>query len=337
MTDNENYFGIDIGKFIFAIVVVSIHTELFTIFSIYTDIAYYVTAIAVPFFFIASGFFFARLYSKGGSSITKKNTNNIIRLSKMYLMWGGVYFFLGILTGVYKGEELLSTILSSLHAFCVGTPGGGMWYLSSLILSLALLSLILKTRKQELLLLVTLVGFLISAYPNIQEILGAENTFDTIYLRIFITYRSVFFNYIYVFLGFLIWYKQDKIKTIYHVVYIVIFVIMSKIVLAECNTSVLMQLFVQYARVFYFVSWFAIFMRLGNKISINTIKFREFSSIIYFSHVAFITVYKVIVPLFIDADNQLYVVILFIFTMTTLFAWYLILDTMPQLKKFLYR
>ena len=64
----EEYYSIDLFKFIFALVIVSIHTRLFE--SVSGVINWYwlntICNLAVPFFFVTSGFLFYNRYIEGG-------------------------------------------------------------------------------------------------------------------------------------------------------------------------------------------------------------------------------------------------------------------------------
>lgn len=73
--NHKNYNSIDLAKFMAAVLVVAIHTRLFT--------NYYLTCIlrtAVPFFFVATGFFF---FLKEKPDIIRYTK----RLATLYLLW----------------------------------------------------------------------------------------------------------------------------------------------------------------------------------------------------------------------------------------------------------
>ena len=82
MEKRSNY-TIDIARFVMAILVIGIHTEPFTN-NIWLDRGYGIlTRQCVPFFFVASGYFFI----KNKASIYK----TFFRLMLLYVVWSAIY------------------------------------------------------------------------------------------------------------------------------------------------------------------------------------------------------------------------------------------------------
>ncbi|WP_207638189.1 acyltransferase family protein [Butyrivibrio sp. AC2005] len=96
----KNYYAIDLFKFIFAFCVVAIHTGpldgcMLSVVSTFYDIF---VAIAVPFFFISSGFFLAQKMQypfqiEANEIILKKYIKKNV---KLYLIWSVIYFPLAL-------------------------------------------------------------------------------------------------------------------------------------------------------------------------------------------------------------------------------------------------
>jgi|GEM_PF-3572721 len=84
MTKNSNYGLIDILKFAMCLIVIGIHSHPFISYDAKFDQFFFSTfgSLAVPFFFITSGFFLYKNYS--GFESTKKF---ILRIVKLYAFW----------------------------------------------------------------------------------------------------------------------------------------------------------------------------------------------------------------------------------------------------------
>lgn len=141
-TKNSSYFGmVDVLRLVFAIGVAAIHTMAFQ--SINEDLriatSMGVCRIAVPFFFIVSGYF---LYNRINSEKEPKAT--LKRLLILYLTW----VFIELIT-------LLPMVLSSLNIpaiilvkrlLLMGVTGS-LWYISSLIITIFIIAPLLKRDK----------------------------------------------------------------------------------------------------------------------------------------------------------------------------------------------
>lgn len=154
-TKNSSYFGmVDVLRLVFAIGVAAIHTMAFQ--SINEDLriatSMGVCRIAVPFFFIVSGYF---LYNRINSEKEPKAT--LKRLLILYLTWVGIEFI-----------TLLPMVLSSLNIpaiilikrlLLMGVTGS-LWYISSLIITIFIIAPLLKRDKIILLLIIGAILYL---------------------------------------------------------------------------------------------------------------------------------------------------------------------------------
>ena len=140
----ENHNSIDLFKFLFSFVVVAIHThplpdQLYnTILGKIYDV---VLQMAVPFFFIASGFFLGKKLTVQKSAVDvahdrlalKKNLSNTI---KLYLIWMAIYTPLAIIHYIEIDSSLLRSLFLYLRGvFLVGEQHNNwiLWYLLSTI------------------------------------------------------------------------------------------------------------------------------------------------------------------------------------------------------------
>lgn len=155
--NNVHYGMIDVLRLVFAITVVSIHTMAFQ--SINQDLwiatSMGIARLAVPFFFIVSGYF---LYNRINSEKEPKST--LKHLLRLYALW----VLIEIIT-------LFPLVLSSLSAppqliigrLLLAGITGSLWYISSLIITIFIISPLLKRDKLFLLLIIGFVLYLFGA------------------------------------------------------------------------------------------------------------------------------------------------------------------------------
>lgn len=110
-TKVQNLRGVDLAKFIFAILVVGIHTSPFEAYSEFGNFVFIdiISGLAVPFFFMTSCyFFFSKLTFENGK--IKKCKENFSRFKKyfiriliLYLLWSAVYLIWQIFDWINTG------------------------------------------------------------------------------------------------------------------------------------------------------------------------------------------------------------------------------------------
>ena len=151
------YNSIDLAKFIAAILVVAIHTQPFK----GTDYDYYFTCfcrLAVPFFFVASSYFFFRRPSPDVKKYTK-------RLGTLYLMW-----FILELPIVYKrffvdfDHSLPLQILNFFKELVFNNTWWASWYIMASILSVTIIVFIQRRYRldNKSLLIIAVGGYFLS-------------------------------------------------------------------------------------------------------------------------------------------------------------------------------
>src|SRR5688572_928654 len=96
MNDKKNYTGVDIVKFIMAVFVIAIHTQ--PLYSM-RDTGYFhlyeiIISTAVPYFFMASGYFLFTKINNDDQTLDDKLVKlrqYILKLIKLYLIWTVIY------------------------------------------------------------------------------------------------------------------------------------------------------------------------------------------------------------------------------------------------------
>jgi peptidoglycan/LPS O-acetylase OafA/YrhL len=198
--DVERIYSIDYIKFFAIFAVVVIHTfplDGKTGYFIIDDLARF----AVPFFFVASGYFFAQKMIQKNSSFSyfKKY---ILKLIKIYISWLIFYTVYDILFIYIDGNDINQRLNNYFQDFTFmnliyygkGTSGYQLWFLTALIWSIICIFLFLKLKQIYIL-------FFASLILNIFGLFGQGYTmFFELPVR---TRDAAFFGLFYTALGFL--------------------------------------------------------------------------------------------------------------------------------------
>ena len=136
-TENKGY--IDVFKFIFSILIIMLHTHF--LYSTGTGYHYFslgLLRLAVPFFFVCSGYFFARKIYNKQSEIKIITKEYIKRLAIPLVFWLIVGLITSEFVNNYNGN-ILETIVFFIKKI-VFYPWGALWYIFALIVSIFILS-----------------------------------------------------------------------------------------------------------------------------------------------------------------------------------------------------
>ena len=148
-TAAEVFPAIDILKFFFAILIMCLHGDLFdgSLYGLYFEKL--VVRLAVPFFFIASGFFYGRkIYAKNNlESITK---NYISRLAMKLLIFEPISILLNIAQSLFSTNQSVLVILLKAVQDILFYPRGALWYIQSIIVALIILLPFIKKGREDL-------------------------------------------------------------------------------------------------------------------------------------------------------------------------------------------
>lgn len=167
------YSGIDIFKLISAFLILLLHcvetTDYFP-----CEVKFVITRFAVPFFFIASGFFFysGLDHSENKQSYFWKYEKNI---AKLYLVWALIIYLPFEIVSYIKmnpGASPIKIVLLLFRRFFV-IGAGPYWYLLALMLSAACLFIIYKIKKDRLLYFLIVFGLILEVlYSCFNGLLG---------------------------------------------------------------------------------------------------------------------------------------------------------------------
>lgn len=148
----ENFFAVDIAKFILAFCVISIHTycDFFNSAIANTIISSVIVRFAVPFFFVASGYFFFRgiIFENGKIKKCPENRAKLFgfikRIFLLYVIWAVIYFVFELYTYIDANLPITALIKSYATSFFFKGVSRPFWYLVFMIYAIVILYLLLR-------------------------------------------------------------------------------------------------------------------------------------------------------------------------------------------------
>lgn len=295
----QNYTTIDIAKFICALLIVMLHVHVGDMFGKHQSwlIQSLLFRLAVPFFFISSGFFLVKkiTYNSDFSYIK----SYIIRLLKPCFLWLTINTVLEIIKFIMSGKDVVSIFISVIRAL-IFYPYGALWYVYALILGVLIMYYFITKLRMSISLLL-LISFMMYAfallcnnYYWVGEQIGINNYID-IYLFVFKTARNGFFvGFPFLLWGYLLGMVKDKFvskkKLLFILLIALAFIFYSEVIFLEEQTKVDdYSMFVSFPLLISCI--FVILLNTKSSISPDISKlFRKLSAGIYFSHRAFYSI-----------------------------------------------
>lgn len=179
----KNYDSIDLFKFIFCILIVALHADALYDFSpvLNTMVCEGIARLGVPFFFVASAFFFFK------KPVTWENTKKYCkRLLILYAAW----FIVSLPKTVFdrficSDYSLIETVIRFVRSFFVTSTFSGSWFIVSCIWC-ALLYYLLERQTEKRRRVITIVisvviylwTVLAAAYGTLIQNPGAKTFYD---------------------------------------------------------------------------------------------------------------------------------------------------------------
>lgn len=216
----KQYKSIDLAKFIGALLIIILHTAPFMSYSkiLTFGIRNIITIIAVPFFFISSGFM---VFKKLETLPTNEDKNaymkkHIKRIIVMYLFWSAIYFIFVLMNWIMNGFTIYD-LLEYIKDFFFEGSFSTIWFLPALIVATLIVFLLRKKLSYEKIFIISLPFYLFtllgSSYYGITVNIPIINSVFKIYYSFFDTVKNgLLFGFIYVSLGALIAKHEDKIN-----------------------------------------------------------------------------------------------------------------------------
>lgn len=210
---DKNFNALDLMKFILSLFIIAIHFPPLDSYSLLGNFLFTegLSRIAVPLFFIMSGFFFAYKDINNQKSIYLYIRN----LIKLYIFWSIIYLPYTIYDWVINDNNLLLDIFIYLKNFLFVGSFIQLWFFIALAFGIILLIILLKKFSINKILLLSFILYIIgifgdSYYGFLNHIPSIKKIYDT-YLFIFETTKNgLFFGFFFVTLGYYINIKNIK-------------------------------------------------------------------------------------------------------------------------------
>ena len=154
---NKSFYAIDLFKFLFSIAIIMLHFPLSYVYAskITKGIFIYFARLAVPFFFIASGYFLFKKLKYQDEIDKKKSIKKYLKkIAIMYIVW--TIFNLPLLINTYNDRSIIYNIKRCIF---VGTYGQ-FWFLHALLLDIPIIFLLNKKVKPQIILIISSILYL---------------------------------------------------------------------------------------------------------------------------------------------------------------------------------
>lgn len=277
--NNKQYPWIDRVKYLVSFLVLVIHFRPLSDFNSIIDFssAQIVSRIAVPFFFISSGYFM------GVNGLSKETVyHSFIRNLRLYIVWTLIYLPISFLyyMPIYKNILVNLTVLGVYYH---------LWFIPALIFSLAALYYLSQKFKPLTITLIAFLFFCVGVLGDAYYGLLPKGIFLEVmnqYLEVFSTTRNgLFFGFLFVSLGYLIQKTQIQTRIRVRTAWV-------SFILSYGLMFIEMGLLITYSNPYEFNMYFSIIpatfflfiLCLNYPSNENTSDYRIKSGIIYFSH-----------------------------------------------------
>lgn len=286
------YGAMDIAKFFLSICVVAIHTHPFEgssdqiLLNIYSSIV----SLAVPFFFLCSGFF---MYSSEKNF--KKNISKVLNKHiKLYLIWTIIYLPITIYGFMVRGESLFYSVFSFVRGFLfVGENQNSwiLWYMLSSIIAIMIFKFCVFNLKKDVSFVfkLSILFFIINLLLPFVYQINTTSTIINITLKLLyliLPYGRILTGLFYISTGLMIAKYKSYFKNNYWTYLILFIIILIVNILLDINVINEIMIMVSSVLLFTFI------INLDKINSKKTIVFRKLSTIIYFLHMLIFTLYS---------------------------------------------
>lgn len=325
------YKGIDIMKFIMALLVVVLHTHPLESVNAAADFvtADVIARAAVPFFFVASGFLLEKQIGAGRAEKRKILCGYMKKVLVLYVIWTVIYLPIIICSKIIDSEEsLVKSIVLAVRDFIFAGSYGQLWYLPAVAVGVLLVYLLRKYLGEKgtaaILLALFVTGLLTQSYFGLT--IAGMNPESVLWKgmkavkKVMVTCRNgVFFGGIFIYMGTWIarydW-KMKRWMTVSGLILSMLLFYMEASYLWRSGSVREKDMYLMLLPTAFFLMMLALQIEVGW----NTIFLRKMSIHIYLVH----TAYKYIYREWIGEDNESGMM-LFLFTLAlSLLTAYLI-------------
>lgn len=215
MRNEESYKGIDVLKFVMAVFIIVLHTHPFYgINQRLNFMADVLCRIAVPYFFVATGFLLEKKISNCGRDIRKILQDYISRILKLYVVWTAVYLPIIVYTKIINSERGVTYgLFTFVRDFIFCGSYAHLWYLPATAIGVILVFFLKRTigiKKTGILLTAFyLIGLLAQSYFGFLQMAFEEsgiiwNALKGIKMIIVTSRNGVFFGGLFIYIGVIV-------------------------------------------------------------------------------------------------------------------------------------
>ena len=340
MQNNKiQYNNIDLFKFIFAIVVVMIHTTPFM--DISESASWFfsntVANLAVPFFFVTSGFLlFGKLANCGSDRRDETVKKYLVHIVRMYLIWCIIWIPWKALNYYNIGSFTTTDFVKYIRDIIFVSGGDALWYLPALATAVGIVYLLrykLNLPKESILILsfiLYIAGCLISSWYKMFE----NNIIVQTYYDIFVTVdNGLLCGMVYVAIGMFIAEKDKCSNILFDAIG---FIVLFSLMIVEChlinefgfNRNGVANIIMLPAAVFVMFR-LILNIRVSGREDVFR-RLRDYSTLMYLSHCFIIRSIKLVAGIF---DVNISYVVLFIITLMLSLAFAAIVRYLSTNKK----
>ena len=192
---NKHYYGLDFGKIIAAVLVISIHTVPLVGYkgTIIFKLWEIISNLAVPFFFVCTGYFIGQRYKEKGIQYIRFRAFSFL---KIYILCTFAYLPLTIYNYLIQKKGIAYSFLHFTRGFFLyGNHGWSwqLWYLLCAFYSLILLYFLKKHHFKDISIwAISLMFFLVGAYTT--YVITYQKSFYPVIITISKYVKTLFWN-----------------------------------------------------------------------------------------------------------------------------------------------
>ena len=199
--EKDNYYtSIDLFKYISSTLIVFLHVHTLEYYG--AELNYYTSEVfcrlAVPFFFLTSGFLFYNGNHQMNFNYTRRYC---IRLLKLYIIWVSLYAPVIILINIERNTDPIQL----LQYFLFSGAQTHLWYLTALVFAILLLFFLQKKYSLNKILTISMFLYIIGAifvtYTEVIDKIPFIESIYSIYISIFVQFRNGLFFLCFVVIG----------------------------------------------------------------------------------------------------------------------------------------
>lgn len=197
-TKDDKYDFIDFTKFFFMLCVIGIHTNIYELsYSYGWYILHCIFHLGVPFFFVASGFFFMAKLEKSGGGLEQTVKSYIKRILVPLLFYVALNISLDVFLKIINNYQFSVKWFIRTFQKILFDPPGAMWFLSACFYGIIFLVPFIKYNKINYALVIGIFLYIFALTSNIYHYLVKDyillNRLIDLWQKFFITTRNGLF------------------------------------------------------------------------------------------------------------------------------------------------